>query len=50
MVQLKSIGRILFALTSLVLVAACTLTSESTSPTATLDIAPELISGQVLSG
>jgi hypothetical protein len=50
MVQLKSIRRILFALTCLVLAAACTLTSESTSPTAALDIAPKLISGQVLNG
>jgi hypothetical protein len=50
MAQLTSIGRLLFALTCLGIVAACTLTSESTSPTATVDIDPELISGQVLNG
>ncbi len=48
MVQLKRIGSILFALTCLVIVAACTVTSDSTSSTATPEIDPELISGQAV--
>jgi len=50
MAQLKSIGRIIFGLTCLGIVAACTVTSDSKSPTAAGDIDPEPISGQVLNG
>ena len=48
MVRLKRVSRILFALTYLVIAAACTVTSESPSSTATLEIDPELISGQAV--
>jgi alpha/beta superfamily hydrolase len=48
MAQLKSIGRIIFGLICLVIVAACTETSDSTSPITTPEIDPELISSQAV--
>ena len=48
MVRIKLACRIIFALTCLVIVAACTETSDSTSPITTPEIDPELISSQAV--